>query len=137
MTNAVNFVTFCKDPSAQVMTVTWDKLDWIYKESDYKSPKSPPTIPDLTNSDFCELLQGKGDPNLAKIRFPAEFHEFIDKCYAPAHLRRLSDKDIEIFLAKVAKPQATQDEIIHGLPDWLRDLHEAFSPQLADVLPPH
>jgi hypothetical protein len=104
MTNAVNFVTFCKDPSAQAMTVTWDELDRIYKEPDCKSLESPPTILDLTNSDFCELLQGKEDPNLVKTRFPAEFHEFIDECYALAYLRHLSDKDIEIFLVKVAKP---------------------------------
>ena len=30
MANTVNFVTFCKDPSVQAMTVTWDKLDRIY-----------------------------------------------------------------------------------------------------------
>jgi hypothetical protein len=41
MTNAVNFVTFCKDPSAQAMTVTWDELDQIYKEPDCKSPERP------------------------------------------------------------------------------------------------
>ena len=119
------------------MTVTWDELDRIHKKPDYRSPKEPPTIPDLTDSDFHELLQGKGDPTSIKTRFPAKFHEFIDKCYAPAHLRCLSDKDIEIFLAKAVKPQASQDEIIRDLPDWLQNLHEAFSPQLADVLPPH
>ena len=80
------------------------------------------------NSDFRELLQGKGDPNLAKLRFPAEFHKFIDEYYALVHLKRLSDKDIEIFLTKAAKPQASQDEIIRNLLDWLRDLHKAFSP---------
>jgi hypothetical protein len=53
------------------MTVTWDKLDWVYKEPDYKSPKKPPTIPGLMNSDFRELLQGKEDPNFVKTPFPS------------------------------------------------------------------
>jgi hypothetical protein len=55
----------------------------------------------------------------------------------PTHLRCLSDEDINIFLTKAAKPQASQEDIIRDLPDWLRDLHKAFSPQLANVLPPH
>jgi hypothetical protein len=55
----------------------------------------------------------------------------------PLHLRRLSEEDINIFLTKAAKLQVTQDEIIYNLPNWLQDLHKAFSPQLADELPPH
>ena len=42
-----------------------------------------------------------------------------------------------IFLAIAAKPQVPQEDIIQDLPDWLWDLHEVFSPQLADVLPPY
>ena len=137
MVNAVNFVTFCKDPSVQAMTVTWDELNHIHAEPSQqnKTPSFP--IPDLASDDFRNILQGNGDPELAKSHFPTEFHNFINECYTPSHLRRLSDEDINIFLTKAAKPQATQEEIIQNLPDWLRDLHEAFSPQLADVLPPH
>lgn len=32
MTNAINFVTFCKDPSTQAMTITWDELDHAVQE---------------------------------------------------------------------------------------------------------
>jgi hypothetical protein len=74
---------------------------------------------------------------LAKTYFLIEFYEFIDKCYASMYLRHLSDKDINIFLTKAAKLQASQENIIWNLLDWLQDLHEAFSLQLTDILPPH
>ena len=137
MVNAVNFVTFCKDPSVQAMTVTWDELDRIYAEPSRQNKTPSFHIPDLASDDFRNILQGNGDPELVKSCFPTEFHNFINECYAPSHLRRLSDEDINIFLTKTAKPQATQEEITQNLPDWLQDLHEAFSPQLADVLSPH
>src|SRR5215813_6310080 len=35
------------------------------------------------------------------------------------------------------KPEMTEKDIRDKLPDWLRDLSEAFLPQLADKLPPH
>ena len=104
MVNAVNFVTFCKDPSVQAMTVTWDELDRIYTEPNRqnKTPLFP--IPDLASDDFRNILQGNGDPELVKSRFPTEFHNFINKCYAPSHLRCLLDEDINIFLTKAVKP---------------------------------
>jgi hypothetical protein len=128
MANAVNFVTFCKDPSVQAMTVTWDELDCIYAEPSLQNETPPFHIPDLASDNFRNILQGHGDPESAKSHFPTEFYNFINECYAPPHLRRLSDEDINIFLTKAAKPQVTQEEIIWNLLDWLRDLHEAFSP---------
>jgi hypothetical protein len=128
MINAVNFVTFCKNPSVQAMRITWDELDPIYAESSQPSIIPILPIPNLMNDDFHNILQGNGDPESMKSHFPTKFHSFIDECYTPLHLRRLSKEDINIFLAKAAKAQATQDEIIQNLPDWLWDLHEAFSP---------
>ena len=80
------------------MTVTWDELNRIYTEPSRqkKTPLFP--IPDLASDDFRNILQGNGDPELAKSRFPTEFHNFITKCYTPSHLRRLSDEDINTFV---------------------------------------
>ena len=51
-----NAVTFCKDPSAKAITVTWDELDRIYIEPSLqnKTPTSP--IPDLANDNFRNIL---------------------------------------------------------------------------------
>jgi hypothetical protein len=70
MANAVNFVIFCKDPSVQAMTITWDELDCIYVEPSLQNETPPFHIPDLVSDDFHNILQGNGDPESAKSRFP-------------------------------------------------------------------
>jgi hypothetical protein len=114
MANAVNFITFCKDSSIQAIIVTWDELDQIQREPDQSDSKTL-LIPNLPNNDFCKILQGKRDPELAKTHFPIEFSEFINECYTPIYLKCFSDENINIFLTKAAKPQASQEDIIQNL----------------------
>jgi reverse transcriptase-like protein/integrase-like protein len=139
--SAVNFVQFCKDPSAKAMRVTWDELDHITaedKSSKYKragDKTMPVPLPDLTEEAFRDLLFGIGDRRTIRESFDSSYHDFIDNCFDALHLQRISEADIDKFLA--GKPELTNDDILRKLPNWLHDLKEAFFPKLADELPPH
>ena len=139
--SAVNFVQFCKDPSAKAMRVTWDELDHITaedKSSKYKragDKTMPVPLPDLTEEAFRDLLFGIGDRRTIRESFDGSYHDFIDNCFDALHLQRISEADIDKFLA--GKPELTNDDILRKLPNWLHDLKEAFFPKLADELPPH
>ncbi|KAF7579479.1 hypothetical protein PtrM4_037190 [Pyrenophora tritici-repentis] len=61
-------------------------------------------------------------------------HDFVDECFSPLHLHRLSEEDIEKYLR--IKPELTTQEIIAKLPDWLKDMYVAFLPGEANKLPP-
>ena len=139
--SAVNFVQFCKDPSAKAMRVTWDELDRITAEDKagkYKRARDktmPVPLPDLTEEAFRDLLLGIGDRRTIRESFDSSYHDFIDNCFDALHLQRISEADIDKFLA--GKPELTDDDILRKLPSWLHDLKEAFFPKLADELPPH
>ena len=105
------------------MKVTWDELDRL----DRDEPQPRYRIPDL-------LDQGEGDWNETRQPFPENLHDFI---FLPIHVRRsgIADADVEKFMK--GKPELTEKEIIAKLPEWLRDLYDAFLPQPASVLSPH
>ena len=65
--------------------------------------------------------------------FSEPFHDFLNECSRAMHLRCLSEADINKFLQN--KPELTKEDLLAKLPDWLRDLSEAFLPQLANQLP--
>jgi hypothetical protein len=136
--SAINFIQFCKDPSAKAMRVTWSELDRIAEDSEYKRARQkvmPVPLPDLTEGAFRDLLLGKGDRRTIRESFDSSYHDFIDNCFDTLHLQRISEADIDKFLA--GKPELTDDDILKKLPNWLHDLKEAFLPKLADELPPH
>ena len=131
---ATNFLQFCKTPGAQVMKVTWDELDRLGRDE----PQQPRyRIPDLPEERFRAILQGEGDWRETRQLFPENLHDFIDECFLPIHVRRsrIADADVEKFMK--GKPELTEIEIIAKLPEWLRDLYDAFLPQPASVLSPH
>ncbi|KAM4057516.1 reverse transcriptase (RNA-dependent DNA polymerase) [Hirsutella rhossiliensis] len=70
----------------------------------------------------------------ARQLFPNELHDFVDECYSPARLAKITDADIEKFMK--GKPERTADDVLKKLPIWLRDLYDVFLPKLADKLPP-
>ena len=89
----------------------------------------------MSEETFRDLLLGIGDRRTTRESFDSSYHDFIDDCFNSLHLRRISETDIEKFLA--GKPELTNDDILKKLPEWLHDLKEAFFPKLADELPPH
>ena len=116
------------------MKVTWDELDRLGRDE----PQQPRyRIPDLPEERFRAILQGEGDWRETRQLFPENLHDFIDECFLPIHVRRsgIADADVEKFIK--GKPELTEKEIIAKLPEWLRDLYDAFLPQPASVLSPH
>jgi hypothetical protein len=67
-------------------------------------------------------------------QFPEAMTEFIEECYHPYYLNKVSVSDIEKFMTP--KPELSERDIQQKLPDWLRDLYDAFLPRLANELPP-
>lgn len=130
MLGATGFLQFCKDPNVTAMKVTWDDLD---RAKDHQQSKRY-QLPNLPDNCLQDVLLGRGDHALMRTLFPEDFHEFIDECYHPTRLAKITGADIDKFLK--GKPELTQRDIVRKLPDWLRDLSDAFLPQLADRLPP-
>lgn len=115
MANAVGFAQFCRNPAVRAMTITWEELDRLGDELDH------------LDSDHLRRIQEK-DANLR--------HSLGDSpSFRGETLNRVSDDDVGKFLK--GKPIPTPAEIVQRLPEWLRDLADAFLPQLADKLPPH
>ena len=79
------------------------------------------------------LLQ-RGDWATLRHLFPDKMHDFIDECFQPLRLNKITETDIDKFMK--GKPDMTDDDVRKSLPDWLRDLYDAFLPRLADELPP-
>jgi hypothetical protein len=124
---APNFLQFCKQPGVTMAKVTWKELD---KASDaYQVPED-----ETPEGTFESVLKGEGTSAYWKTVLPYRTHDFIDECFSPLHLRRLSDQNIEKFLQ--VKPELTTQEIIARVPNWLKDLYEAFLPGEANKLPP-
>jgi hypothetical protein len=65
MINAVNLITFCKDPSIKAIIVMGDELNYIHTELSLQNKTPTFPISDLTNNDFRNILQGNGDSELA------------------------------------------------------------------------
>jgi hypothetical protein len=135
LSQATNFVHFCKSPGVQVRQVLWDDLD---KAAELEKPKI--CLPDLTEQEYKCLLDGKGSASHWKALFPKETHDFIDTCMRATeensgeHLRAVKDSDIEKYMTP--KPELSKEQIIKKLPEWLTDMNEAFLPQIANQLPP-
>lgn len=111
MLNATGFAQFCRNPTVRAMTITWDELD--------------------------RLSDGIKEPNRAESEM--ELRRMLTEegplLTADDSLHRVSEADIDKFMK--GKPVPTPAEIVERLPPWLRDLADAFLPQLADELPPH
>jgi hypothetical protein len=125
---ATNFIQFCKDPNVKAMRVTWDDLD--------KAQETRPSysLPNLTEEQFHDIILGRGDWATMRRMFPEPFYDFIDECYDPLRLSKITEADIDKFMQ--GKPELTKDDILRKLPDWLHDIYDAFLPKLADELPP-
>ena len=130
MVRATNFLQFCRAPGVDAIRITWDE---IYQD-DKQLPGQSTPLPDISEDEFRRILEGEGDHLNARSLFPETVHDFIDECYQPLRLNRITDSDIEKFLK--GKPEQTREDISAKLPDWLRDMVTAFLPRLADELPP-
>jgi hypothetical protein len=88
------------------MQVTWDELDHITAEDEAGKHKRArdkgPPIPllDLTEEAF---MLGIGDQRTIRESFDSSYHDFIDNCFDPLHLQRISEADIEKFLVRKPK----------------------------------
>jgi transposase InsO family protein len=129
---ATNFLQFCRDPSVKAMRLTWDELDSIQQQGTRQKRRH--TLPDLPEEYWRMATLGQGDWKLMRTLFPEDLHDFVDECYSPLRLNKITEADIEKFMK--GKPELTQGDIVKRLPDWLRDLSDAFLPRLADELPP-
>ena len=132
LSRATNFIQFCKSPGVKAMKITWDELDRLVE-----TPREPARyiLPDLPDEHFRDITWGTGDWHSTRQLFPENMHDFIDECFSPLRLRKLTEADIDKFMK--GKPQMSTDDILRKLPQWLHDIHDAFLPRLADELPPH
>lgn len=136
LANAANFVQFCRDPTVEAMEITWNELDRL----DVQCQEKKYCLPDLPEEHYKTIVLGMAvetrDLNWkeAKQLFPDELHDFIDECYSPARLAKITDADIEKFM--IGQPERTADDILKKLPIWLRDLYDVFLLKPASELPP-
>ena len=130
MVGATSFVRFCNDPEARAMRVTWDELDRAKRDV---MPERY-LLPELSEDEFRQVLHGQSNWATMRQRFPENMRTFIDECYTPIRLNKITDTDIEKFMK--GKPDLSPEEIKAKLPYWLHDLHEGFLPRLAKDLPP-
>ena len=113
------------------MRLGWEELN---------TPKEPTLItpryqlPDLSEEQFEAILKGQEDLATMRQLFPEVMTEFVDECYKPHHLNKITEADITKFMT--SKPDLPPDEVREKLPEWLHDKLSAFLPQLADELPP-
>ena len=91
-------------------------------------------MPDIDYQDLRAVLLGRGSLVRAKMLLPEEFHNFIDECYHPTRLAKITTADINKFMED--KPELSRTELLQKLPPWLHDLARAFSLQDANKLPP-
>ena len=132
LVQATNFLQFTRLPGTQVMRVTWDELDNAMKKP---QPVRRIKIPDIPDTVFEDVLRGRGDREKLRCLFGEDLEEFVDECFSPMRLSKITEADVEKFL--VGKPQLGAADIEKRLLEWLRDLRNAFLPRLADELPPH
>jgi hypothetical protein len=123
-TVATSFLQFCKQPGVVSTKITWAELD--------NAAQGNLQLDSMPENAFYSLLKGEGRPEQWKEKLPERAHDFIDECFTPLHLNRVTEEDIEKFLK--VKPELTPPEIVSKLPVWLRDLYEAFLPGEADKL---
>ena len=132
MLGATGFLQFCKDPTVKAMRITWNELDVLARKE--TADPVPCVLPDLPDDVFHDILQGRGDWGAFRRLFPEKMHDFLDECFQPLRLSKITEADIDKFMK--GKPDVTDDDIRKSLPDWLRDLYDAFLPRLANELPP-
>jgi hypothetical protein len=129
MVDALQFARFSQVPGVKVFRMNWEEFDELSK------PKSPQlTMPDVREDVVRNALLGQGSKTAAQASLPPEFHEFIEECYQPLRLARITEADINKFLK--GKPDLSKDEVLHKLPPWLHDKVEGFLPKNADAMPP-
>lgn len=109
MVRAINFAQYSQSPGTQVFKITWDELDNATKE-----PKRPTVMPDIDHQDLRPVLLGRGSPVRAKMLFPEEFHDFIDECYHPTRLAKITTADVNKFMED--KPELSRTELLQKLP---------------------
>ena len=95
MVAAINFAKFSQTPGVRLSKVTWDDLD--------KAAEPPPSpnkyqLPDISVEYYRRVLRGEGDPIQLKMLFPEPLHDFIDDCFTPLRLRRITEADINKFM---------------------------------------
>ena len=125
---ATSFLQFCRSPGVKAMRFNHNEPE--------VNTEPPPTVtlPSLSEKGFEDILKGKGDIARAMKAFPDSMSSFIDECFRPCLLRKVTEADIEKFMT--SKPEQTQEDILRKLPNWLHDLHDTFLPRLANELPP-
>jgi hypothetical protein len=125
---ATSFLQFCRTPGVKAMRLSQDEPELN------TDPLTTTTLPDLPEERFEAVLKGQGDITLAKEAFPESMSPFINECFHPHLLRKVTEADIEKFMT--GKAERTEEDILRRLPDWLHDLHDTFLPRLANELPP-
>lgn len=132
--DANSFVQFCRYPDVSAVRVIWSELDHAAAEEEQPWHRRAPDVPNIDEDIFKDIMLGKGSPRMLYPYFDERYHDFLSECFQPLHLGRVSEADIEKFLA--GKKELTQEEMLRALPTWLHDLKEAFEPKHADELPP-
>jgi len=105
------------------MRITWRELDRLTNPPDKPSSYS---IPDLPEECFRLAVCGEGDWNQTRQLFPENMPDFVDECFQPLRLNKITEADIDKFMK--GKPEMSAGDVIRKLPEWLRDLHDAFLP---------
>jgi len=113
------------------MRITWDELEAI---PDNTPPRRSTTLPDVPEDVFRDVLCGRGDWAQIRQLFPEALHDFVDECFSPLRLNKITEADIDKFMK--GKPDVTDADVKASLPEWLHDLYDAFLPRLANELPP-
>jgi hypothetical protein len=94
------------------MQITWSELDHI-APAEIARTRAP--LLNLTEESFCDLLLNIRNQHSTREKFDSSYHDFIDNCFNQLHLQRISEADIDKFLA--GKPELTEEDIVKKLPD--------------------
>jgi hypothetical protein len=101
---ATSFLQFCRIPGVKVMQLNKDKHELNTE------PQPSIILPNLSEKGFEAILRGQEDITLAKKAFPEPISPFIDECFHPCLLKKVTEADIEKFIA--SKPEQTREDIL-------------------------
>lgn len=112
------------------MRVTWEELDRVSEEAE-KPDRHALALPNVPDGVYRQVLCGEGDPAMLRSLFPDGMQDFISDCYTGRErISRVTEADVQNFIT--GKPEWSEAEIKEKLPNWLRDLCEAFLPRKAN-----
>ena len=94
------------------MQITWSKLDCI---APAETARIKALLLNLTEESFCNLFLNIRNQHSTREKFNSSYHDFIDNCFNQLHLQRISEADINKFLA--GKPELTEEDIVKKLSD--------------------